>query len=354
MNSVGNLGIMEKRMNTRLSKIQLILGLLLIAALACNFTPEGSSDDRSATVEALSTSVAATSTAIASEEESTPAVEEVKETATQEAVEVQVTEDLQSTEVSSQLAATEAALGPIKGELTLYGVDPQQGQLAWVHPPLTLEIDQYRGSAFGNNFPMVIVQDFVLSADITWDTEYGAAGCAFVFRSDGDQAKPTQYMVWMTRLTNGRIEFTVMYQGEIVGLRDFYANGIDPKFDGENGVTNRLAVVGRGKQFTIFTNGTKIGDADSDAPLPPLVLPDPPVRPNTNNPNQLAAYQRELSAYRLLVSRLKNEYNTRAAIAKKANKDYPAGIVAMGVLADSGRTMCQFDNAWLFLIAPPQ
>jgi hypothetical protein len=187
----------------------------------------------------------------------------------------------------------------------------------------------------------------VLTADITWDTEYGAAGCAFVFRSDGNQAKPNQYMVWMTRLTDGRIEFTVFAEGEIVAIKDFYANGIDPSFNGGNGATNRLTVVGQGYQFTIYSNGEKVGIGDPNAPLPPLVLPEPPV----GNPND-PSYQAALAEYRSVVSRLKNEYNRRAAIAKNANKNFPAGVVAMGALAESGYTMCEFNNAWLWLIGP--
>lgn len=334
-------------MKTGKARLQLTILGLLIASLACNFTPEGNSDDRNATVQALSTSVSATSTAIAVDEEATPEVVQAQATATQVAETAQATQDLAATEAAGQLAATEAALAPIKGELSLYGVDPENGQLAWVQGPLRFEIDQYRGSSFGNEIPQVVVQDFVLSADIHWDTEYGAAGCAFVFRSDGNQAKPNQYMVWMTRLTNGRIEFMVFAEGEIVALKDFYANGIDPNFDGGNGATNRLTVVGRGDKFTIFTNGEKIGVGDPNAPMPPLVLPDPPA----GNPND-PAYQRALSEYRALVSRLKNEYNRRVAIANKANKNFPAGIVAMGAFAESGYTKCEFNNAWLWLIGP--
>lgn len=340
-------------MNRHPARPVLFVVFLLVSILACNFTPSGSDDDRSATVEAMTTSVAATSTALSLEGQTTPEVVEVQATATQAAVEVQVTEDLQATEATGNLAATEAALAPIKAELSLYGVDPERGQLAWVHPPLTVEIDQYMGRKFDNQFPTVVVQDFVMSADITWDTQYGAAGCAFVFRSDGNQSKPNQYMVWMTRLTDGRIDFMVFAEGEIVGLKDFYANGIDPNFKGANGATNKLAIVGQGKLFTIYTNGEKIGTVDPEAPMPPLVLPKPPAKPpNILDPVARAAYERAVAEYRQAVSKLKNEYNRRVALAKKANKNFPAGIVAMGAMAESGYTKCEFNNAWLWHISP--
>ena len=347
-------------MRNHSSRLILLIGMLLIAALACNFSPEGNSDDRNATVQALSTAVSATTTAIAADVQPTPEIVQPQETAPP-VVEIpptaavpQVTEDLAATQAAGQiLAGTEAAFAPIRADLERYGVDPQRGQLAWVHPPLRLEIDQYMGRSFGNNFPTVIVQDFVMSADILWDTEYGAAGCAFVFRSDGNQAKPNQYMVWMTRLTNGRVDFMVFAEGQLVGVRDFYANGIDPAFDGGNGATNRLTVVGRGNRFKVYTNGELLGDADPNAPIPPLVLPaEPPIPANISNPAAKAAYEAAVAEYRQTVSRLKNEYNTRVALAKRANKTFPAGVVAMGALAESGRTMCEFNNAYLWLIAP--
>ncbi len=340
-------------MNKPTYRIILIFAALLVAGLACNFTPDNESDDRNATVEALSTSVAGTTTAIAQESLSTQPVQEVIPTVPQAAVPAQPTIDLQATEMAGQMAATEAALAPIKAELASYGVDPNAGQIGFIHPPLRLEVDQYMGKSFGNNFANVVAQDFVLSADITWDTEYGAAGCALVFRSDGDQSKPNQYMVWMTRLTSGRVEFTVFAEGQIVGIHDFYANGIDPDFNGANGAVNKLAIVGRGLKFDIYTNGTKLGVGDPNAPLPPIVLPEEPIPPsNISDPAAREAYERALAEYRATVSRLKNEYNNRVALAKKANKNFPAGITVFGAVAESGRTMCEFNNAWLWLMAP--
>lgn len=245
--------------------------LLITAALACNFSPENSSDDRNATVQALSTSVAATSTALIQEVQVTPQVPTVANPSSPTfppQQQIQVTEGLQATqEFANAMIATQTALAPYAAELVKYGVDPQKGQLAWVQNGLTTEVDQYRGSKFDNKYPQVIAQDFVLSADITWDTEYGAAGCAFVFRSDGNQSAPNQYMVWMTRLTNGRVEFAVFSQGDIIGGKDFYANGVDPSFDGQNGATNRLTIVAKGYDFEVYTNDVKLGDADPNVPL---------------------------------------------------------------------------------------
>ncbi len=328
--------------------------ILLAAVLACNFSAPETSSERDATVEALSTSVAGTATAAVGGSAKTPEVVQVQSTATQAAIASESTQQVQATGAAFDVSATQSALSPILAELPLYGVDPQQGKLGWIQPPLRLEVDQYRGTKFDNKFPMVVANDFVLSADITWNTEYGGAGCAFVFRSDGNQSAPSQYMVVATRLASGHVFFAVMAKGEMVIGKDFYANGIDPKFDAGNGTTNRLTVVGRGTIFTIYTNGTKLGEADPNAPLPALKLPSPPARPlNTNDPVASAAYQRALAEYNRQVKQLKDEYARRAKLWKEVDKNFESGFTALGVVAESGKTVCEFNNAWLWLIEAP-
>jgi hypothetical protein len=332
----------------------------------CNFSSSVSSDNRIATVEALETSVAGTVTAAASPsaptpqepqaQPTTPQQEQLQATATQPAAVVQATEPppVQPPPVSGDLSATQAALAPIQSDLSAYGVDPSQGMLGWIQPPLHLEVNQYHGQKFDNKFPMVMAQDFTMSSDITWNTQYGGSGCGFVFRSNGNQASPSQYMVVATRLASGHVFFAVMAQGQMMIVKDFYANGIDPRYDANNGATNRLAVVGRGLSFSVYTNGTKLGDVNPTAPLPPLVLPSPPVKPfNTNDLAAMAAYQQALAQYKKDTSALKATYNQRAAMWNKLPKDFPSGFTALGVIADSGQTACDFNNAWLWLIGAP-
>ncbi len=137
-------------------------------------------------------------------------------------------------------------------------------------------------------------------------------------------------------------------------IKDFYANGIDPRYDANNGSTNRLAVVGVGTSFSVYTNGVKLGDVDPTRPIPPLVLPQPPVKPfNTNDAAAMAAYKAALAQYKKDVEGLKTEYNQRVALWNRLPKDFPSGFTALGVMADSGETVCDFNNAWLWLIGPP-
>jgi hypothetical protein len=338
----------------------ILLGLLVLLQ-GCNFTSSESNENRISTVEALETSIAGTVTAAASPPAPTPPEVQVQPTAPQQQTQVvQATQEVQvstipvdtgATQVA--LSATQAALAPIQSDLAIYGVDPSQGQLGWIQPPLHLEVNEYHGKKFDNKFPTVIAQDFTMSSDITWNTQYGGSGCGFVFRSNGNQASPSQYMVVATRLASGHVFFAVMAQGEMMIVKDFYANGIDPRYDANNGATNRLAVVGNGLTFSVYTNGTKLGDVNPNAPLPPLALPSPPAKPFTNDPTAQANYQQALAQYKQQVSKLKNEYNQRAALWNKLDKNFPSGYTALGVIADSGQTACDFNNAWLWLIGAP-
>ncbi len=327
------------------------LGTTLFAVmLACSFTARESGDEIEATARSLGTSIVSNAT-VAARILATRQAEQAQPDATETAPVAQSTQEVMPTVAVAEIGATETEIAPIRAELSLYGVDPQQGELGWIHPPLRLEVDEYHGSKFETAFPLTVVYDFVLSSDITWDTEYGGSGCGFVFRSDGKKEAPSQYMVVASRLTNGRVFFAVMSQGQLVVAKDFYANGIDPQFDASNGATNRLTVVGQGSIFTIYSNGTKLGEADPNAPLPPLALPDPPIRPALLiDPAIAAAYRQALAEYHQLVNQLKQEYNERLRLWQTLDKDFERGFVALGVVAQSGRTQCEFDNAWLWLM----
>jgi hypothetical protein len=145
-----------------------------------------------------------------------------------------------------------------------------------------------------------------------------------------------------------------MSGGQLVIGEFFYAKGLDPKFNANNGATNHLAVVGHGTTFTIYSNGTKLGVADPSAPLPPLQLPDKPIKPpESSDEATKEAYKIELAEYHKAVKALKDEYNQRLALWSKVSKDFESGSSALGVVAQSGRTQCTFNNAWLWLIGTP-
>ncbi len=252
---------------------------------------------------------------------------------------------------ASGQAATQAAAAPIQAELPSYGVDPSQGRLGWIHPPVTLEVNGYMQYGYSNQFLETTAADLVISADITWNTQYGTSGCGFVLRSDGKKNALNQYLVIATRGASGHVLFATMANGQVVGGRDMYAYGKDKSFGWENDTTNRLTVVGRGELFTIFMNGVKIGEVDPTAPMQAPVLPEPPARPaDLADPVLLARYQEQLKQYEAVRSEMLGQYLSRRKEAQAANKKFDRGFVAMTVLSESGHTTCQFNNAWLWLL----
>ncbi|MCA9952686.1 MAG: hypothetical protein KDE48_23715 [Anaerolineales bacterium] len=160
----------------------------------------------------------------------------------------------------TNIAATAESVS-IEPELRALGIDPAAGKLAWMHPPITLEVTDFEETAFGNQRIFTVASDFVLAADVTWNSAYAESGCGFVARSDGDEEVPSQYIIGLTRGAQGHVLFAEQIAGDVDldHATDIYANGIDPNFEWQNDTTNRIAIVGIGQDFTLYSNGTKLG-----------------------------------------------------------------------------------------------
>jgi hypothetical protein len=278
-----------------------VASLALAAALmACGrgggeANGNGTDGGPAGTVAALSTSLAAQSTAVVADAEATRVASVATNEArlNEEALAAAATRAVQEAAQLQLQSATATAVAPILSELAAYGVDPSQGQVAWIHPPARLDVTGFEQFDYINEFLATVARDFVVSADITWNTRFGESGCGLVLRTDGNQDALSQYLVIATRAANGHVFFARMDAGELELVKDMYARGIDPAFTSANDTTNRLTVVARGPLFTIYTNGTQVGQFEDDT--------------------------------------------------------YDRGFVALTALNRSGRTQCQFDNTWLWL-----
>lgn len=306
---------------------------------------------RSATLDALTHSIASTATAAAwGEVDPADALKTAEAEATTQAWSVSATQDALSELTAEQQAATTTAFAHYAAELPMYDVDPSRGRPGWIHPPVTLDIEGYQQYDSKNQFIFTIVRDFALSADITWNTQYGTSGCGFILRSDGDEEKPSQYMVMITRGGLGHVIFAPIVEGDIVGGYDFYAKGVDPRFDWHNDTTNRLTVIGRGTMFTIYTNDVLIGEIDTSEPPPDPVFPPPPERPSSDDEEAMAQYQQELDEYEREVEQVRANLLARRNEMKEKDTAFERGFVAMVAISESGHTVCRFENAWLWLI----
>jgi hypothetical protein len=61
-------------------------------------------------------------------------------------------------------------------------------------------------------------------------------------------------------------------------------------------------------------------------------------------------YEKLLKEHQDMVSQVKTNYGIALNNYKKTQAVYDEGFVAMLGVSESGHTVCQFDNAWLWLI----
>ncbi|PWB55969.1 MAG: hypothetical protein C3F13_02600 [Anaerolineales bacterium] len=252
-------------------------------------------------------------------------------------------------------AATAEAMLPVLQELPLYGVNPLDGQVAWLHNPFDLDLDGYMQYGYANDYPEILAGDFALAADITWDTKAGSSTCGYYFRSDGNKDKPNQFMVSISRFANGTLTFSALVDGNITNTQAFYPRGKDKSFDWLNGSTNRLVVVARGNLIEFFTNGIKIGQVDITKPPPStLQLPAFPQMPSDASEAQIAEYQAQVAQYAQIYEQMQSDL---LEAQRNYNNDkiatFTDGFLGFMSMSEYGLTKCQFNNAWLFLIGRP-
>ena len=331
-------------------KIQLSVLLLILASISCG-VGSGSTGEQ-ATLDAISSSIRQTATYQAAQDQNPDVgVETAQAAATLSGESIGATQAADSALSAEAKAATATAVAPILAELPHYGVDPNAGQMGWIHPPATLETHGYMQYAYVNRFIATVARDFVVSSDITWNSQYSTNGCGFVLRSDGNKNALNQYLAVLTQEAVGHLVFGFMVNGKILTARDIYASGRDPSFRWENGKTNRLTIVARGNIFQIYTNGTLIGKVDVSAPPPLPSYPDAPKKPSDST--DLAAqadYQAKLKEHDQAVKKINADYQAQQRAIANAKTVFDRGFIALVVLSESGSTHCDFNNTWLWLI----
>lgn len=331
---------------------RLIINLLVLISILSACGSSGEDVAAQSTLDAISASVRATATAKAAlDQNPNAAIETAHALATAQEQSVAATQAAGVVLSDEAKAATASAEAPILAKLPAYGVDPSAGRMGWIHPPETLEVEGFMQYDYVNYFISTIAQDFVISADITWNAIGSESSCGFVIRSDGNQDAMDTYLATISRVASGYFLFLTVAKGEPVTGQVYYANGRDPAFDWQNGATNNLTVVGRENNFWIYTNGTLIGEVDPSAP-PILNLPPEPEKPaDASNVEAMAAYRLRKAEYDLEVTQITAEYRARQRALQNADTTFDRGFMALVALSRAGKkATCQFDNAWLWLI----
>ena len=95
----------------------------------------------------------------------------------------------------------------------------------------------------------------------------------------------------------------------------------------------------------MYTNGSLIGEIDPSAPpLQRDLLPEPEKPTDTLNAEAMANYLQQQAEYDATVEQINADFRARRRVLQNADTTFVA-------LSQSDRkTVCRFDNAWLWLI----
>ena len=331
--------------------ILFLSALLLLLSLACVLVAS-QPDPMFATLTPLSEAVKGTATARSADvggsgDQLATAVAR----ATAQSADIYATQTVRASLNSASKLATATVIAPVVAELPRYGVDPSQGQVAWMHKPVTIDLNGYQQYGYANDYPQVTAKDFVLASDITWYTFNSLSACGFMFRSDGNKTKPSQYMVVITRYATGYLAFSATASGNFSNVRTFYPYQQDKTFTWQNNATNRLVIVARGPLIDVYTNGVLIGEVDTTQP-PPNSLPSPPSieLPKDATPAQLQDYQNQIEQNKQTASLIQAQLAEAKKNYAKNKSVFSNGLLGFVGVSQSGETKCTFSNAWLFLI----
>jgi hypothetical protein len=328
----------------------LLLGILTLLIQGCGTNTQ--SDSSNATLTAISQAIVGTATAEKANASNAGDLATAQAEATQQSQAISATQTAQLDKRDVTKLATATVIAPIVAELPIYGLDASSGKLGWIHDPLTLDVSGYQQYAYGNDFMNVTAKNFVLAADVTWNTQYGDSGCGFMFRSNGDKQKPNQYMLIATRFANGRVIFTAIADGELANIHDFYPKDADRSFQWQNDTTNRITIVARDNLIEIYTNGVKIGEIDTTQPPKQIVLPKPAPPIDSSDTAAQESYEAQMEEYQQILQQAQENFQVANANYQKRKAVFTDGFLSMLAATQGGRVECKFDNAWLWLLEP--
>jgi len=168
------------------------------------------------------------------------------------------TPDLTATAALVASQTAEALLADITKELERVGVSAGEGSLGWIMTePVTIKVDSYNTTLYSEFEPAFSAADYVLHADVTWESTGGWALCGVMMRSEADFDKGEQYRFQMIRLS-GMPSWDIerWNYGEWVATASNQI--IDSKsMDQENGATNTVTIVAKEGVFSVHINDDK-------------------------------------------------------------------------------------------------
>jgi len=249
--------------------------------------------------------------------------------------------------------ATATAIAPVVAELPRYGLDISNGYVAWLHKPVTIDLQGYMTNGYANDYLLIPAGDFVLAADISMDSIGSLSGCGFMFRSNGDSKEPDQYSVLITRAATGYLAFMATSKGNIANFSYYFPRSVDKSFNWFNNQPNRLAVVARGNLIDMYTNGHLIAEVDITQP-PPIEVPRMPSMelPPGATDEQKADFENLYNQYDETIDTINGQIARARANYASSRAIYTDGLLGLIAFNQSGKMTCKYENAWLFILNP--
>jgi hypothetical protein len=206
------------------------------------------------------------------------------------------TPDIAATKAAEATQAAEQALALIHEDLDRIDQTLPAGSLGWLQTESqSIEMDggnQWIYQPFAEN---LVANDFIIKTDVTWDSTGGLAVCGFYYRSEPNFEQGEQYLFEMLRLSGMPAwAIALMKYGDVKkAITNVRTAGV---IDQAKGATNEVILFAQDGEFTLYINDQRIG--------------------------QFYDY---------------TESRTE-------------GYFAFEAWQESGETICQFDNTWVWLI----
>jgi hypothetical protein len=335
-------------------KMTFIKGIVLACLLLLGGTSgcgAAQLDPISQTLTPLSASVRGTATARAGSGGVEDALQTAIAVATQRSQVVYATQTANAALNEPARLATVTAMAPVVAELPRYSIDISDGYVAWMHNPVTINLQGYMTNGYKNDYPLITAADFVIAADIKMDSIGSMSGCGFMFRSNGDPKEPDQYSVLITRVATGYLAFMATAKGNIANFSYYFPKSVDKSFNWFNNETNRLAVVARGDLIDMYTNGHLIAEVDTTLPPPNQVPSLPTIQlPPGATAQQQQDFQNMNAQYDDAFKMINSQLAKARSNFLAGHAVYSDGMLGFIAFNQSGTMTCTFENAWLFIL----
>jgi hypothetical protein len=171
------------------------------------------------------------------------------------------TQDLTATAAVEATATAEVILGEIDAELQKVNLSTAEGSLGWMGTEsLEMWSDSWKTILYEPLAGEQQFSNFVLHADITWDSTSGLAGCGLLLRSGPNLEKSKQYQFFAWRFSglpawNVELWEYGTWQATVTG---------DMKFSSainlESNSTNRFLLVVKDTLLTVYVNDTRLSN----------------------------------------------------------------------------------------------